>query len=112
MQVRGRILSAMSVPPIPPPFLIDDAPAFPVLEEARVSNEGWAPDAEQRPLSRTEIIIAGLIFSGLIIVLSLAFAVLVQPRLVTTFSGAWPALAAIGFFSTLGGFWWLWWRDR
>ncbi len=105
----GSILSVMSVPPIPPPFLVDDAP---VLEKARVPNEGWAPVDEQRPLSRGEIAIAAIIFSGLIVVLGLAFAVLVQPSLVTTFTGLWPLFAAIGFLSTLGGFWWLWWRDR
>jgi hypothetical protein len=102
----------MSVPPIPPPFLVDDAPLLPVLEEARVSDEGFAAVDEQRPLSRSEIVVAALIFSGLVFVLGLAFAVLVQPSLVTTFTGLWPLFAAIGFLSTLGGFWWLWWRDR
>ncbi len=99
----------MSVPPIPPPFLMDDAPA---PKEARVRQEGLAPVEEQRPLSRSEIVVAGVIFSGLVFVLGLAAAVLVQPSLVTAFTGFWPLLAAIGFLSTLGGFWWLWWRAR
>ena len=52
------------------------------------------------------------IFSGLAVVLGIAAAVMVRPAIVDDFHPFWPALAGIGFCSTVGGFWWLWWRPR
>jgi len=66
----------------------------------------------QEPLSQWERLIVGAIFSGLALVLVLAAAVMVDPYLVDDFNPYWPVLAGIGFLSTLGGFWWLWWRPR
>ena len=63
-------------------------------------------------LSRRDRWIAYAIFSGLAVVLVLGFAVIVHPPLIDTFRGVWPLLAIIGFASTVGGFWWLWWRPR
>ena len=83
----------------PPPFL--DAP-----------DERQPTPELRRPLTRFERLTAGAIFSGLAVVLVLAAAVMVDPRLVDDFNPYWPALAAIGFLSTVGGFWWLWWRPR
>ena len=71
-----------------------------------------APLPTPHPFTRFERLTAGLIFAGLITVLSLAAAVMVQPSLIDDFNPYWPALAALGFCSTVGGFWWLWWRPR
>lgn len=81
-------------PVLPPP---------PLLEE---------PPVRRRPLSRREQIVAGAIFSGLAVVLTIAGAVMVDPSLIDDFNPFWPALMGIGFLSTVGGFWWLWWRPR
>lgn len=71
-----------------------------------------APDHRRPSLTRVERITAAVIFSGLVVVLGLGAAVMVRPSLVDDFNPYWPLLAAIGFLSTVGGFWWLWWRPR
>ena len=53
-----------------------------------------------------------LFFAGLMTTLGVAAAVLVQPSLVDDLAPYWPPLALLGLISTLGGFWWLWWRPR
>ncbi|MEE9278091.1 MAG: hypothetical protein V3V06_06730 [Dehalococcoidia bacterium] len=67
---------------------------------------------EPKRLSRLELAAGIALFSGLVVVLGLAAAVLVKPDLVYDFGRVWPLLAAVGFASTVGGFWWLWWRPR
>lgn len=87
-------------------------PAWPPPAQARPNS---VPAAAQRPqaaakahLSRSDIVIAAFLFSGLALILTLAAAVMVQPSLITTFAAAWLPLVVIGFASTVGGLWWLW----
>ena len=61
---------------------------------------------------RRELVTTALIFSGLVVVLGLAAAVMVQPSLAADFDPYWPALAGLGLLSTVAGSWWLWWRPR
>ena len=70
------------------------------------------PPASRRALSRREQLAAGAIFSGLAVVLAVAAAVMIDPSLIDDFNPYWPGLAAIGFLSTVGGSWWLWWRPQ
>ena len=94
-----------SVPPPPPSFV----PPPPLLDPA---DEPLLAAESRAPRSRFECVTAAVIFSGLAVVLVLAAAVMVDPTLVDDFDPYWPFLAAIGFLSTVGGFWWLWWRPR
>ena len=91
-----------------PPPPIDDSPP------ARRSTPPQTP-------AQWEVVAAALIFSGLVVVLGLASAVLVQPSLAQDFNPYWPALAGLGLLyeglfinviSTVAGSWWLWWRPR
>ncbi|PZC42105.1 MAG: hypothetical protein DK306_002389, partial [Chloroflexi bacterium] len=99
-----RIMPGPSLPP--PPGLFRPSPQ---AAPAPLPSSRPTPSP---PLTRFELLTAGLIFTGLITVLALAAAVMVQPSLVDHFNPYWPVLAALGFGSTVGGFWWLWWRPR
>ena len=65
---RGRMLRAMPVRMPPPPLRLGDAP-------------GAAPSLARRVAARWGVVVAAVIFSGLIVVLALAAAVMVQPSL-------------------------------
>ncbi len=93
------MLRAMSVRMPPPPLRPDDAPRA-------------APSTARRAAMRRELVTTALIFSGLVVVLGLASAVMVQPSLAQDFNPYWPALAGLGLLSTVAGSWWLWWRPR
>ena len=71
-----------------------------------------APSTMPRASARWELVTTALIFSGLVVVLGLASAVMVQPSLAADFNPYWPALAGLGLLSTVAGSWWLWWRPR
>ena len=71
-----------------------------------------APPLPHRASARWELVTTALIFSGLVVVLGLASAVMVQPALAADFDPYWPALAGLGLLSTVAGSWWLWWRPR
>ena len=93
------MLRAMPLRMPPPPLLPNDAPRA-------------APSTTHRVPARWELVAAALIFSGLVVVLGLASAVMVQPSLAADFNPYWPALAGLGLLSTVAGSWWLWWRPR
>ncbi len=88
------MLRVMALRMPPPPPRPDDAP------RAAPSTARW------------EVVTTALIFSGLVVVLGLASAVMVQPSLAQDFNPYWPALAGLGLLSTMAGSWWLWWRPR
>ncbi len=91
------MLRAMPLRMPPPP--IDDSP-------------GAARAEPPRTPARWEVVTAALSFAGLVVVLGLAAAVLVQPSLAAGFNPYWPAIAGLGLLSTVAGSWWLWWRPR
>lgn len=94
-----------SLPPAWPP------PAWPPPTQPRPNAVPAAAPRTQATtarLSRSDIVIAAILFSGLALILALAAAVMVQPSLITTFAAAWLPLVVIGFASTVGGLWWLW----
>jgi hypothetical protein len=64
------------------------------------------------PLSRRDRWIGYALLSGLAAVLAVGFAVIVSPPLIDDLRGYLPLLVTIGFASTAGGFWYLWWRPR
>ena len=88
------MLRVMALRMPPPPPRPDDAP------RAAPSTARW------------EVVTTALIFAGLVVVLGLASAVMVQPSLAQDFTPHWPALAGLGLLSTVAGSWWLWWRPR
>ncbi len=95
-----------SLPPAWPP------PAWPPPTQPRPNSVPATAHRTQAAakarLSRSDIVIAAILFSGLALILALAAAVMVQPSLITTFAAAWLPLVVIGFTSTVGGLWWLW----
>jgi hypothetical protein len=93
------MLRAMPVRMPPPPPRSAGAP-------------GAAPPLARRVAARWDVVVAAVIFSGLIVVLGLAAAVMVQPSLAGDLHSYWPAIAALGLISTVAGSWWLWWRPR
>ena len=41
-----------------------------------------------------------------------SLAILIHPTLIVELRRFLPLLATIGLASTVGGYWWLWWRPR
>ena len=62
--------------------------------------------------SRRDLLIGYAILGGLVVILGLGFAVIVSPPLIDTLRAYIPLLAVVGLASTLGGFWYLYWRPR
>jgi hypothetical protein len=66
----------------------------------------------EQPLTRRDLLLGAVILSGLVFVVGLGFAVIVAPPLIDTLRAYIPLLAVVGLTSTLGGFWYLYWRPR
>jgi hypothetical protein len=74
--------------------------------------ESPSRESIEQPLPRRDLLIGAAILSGLVFVVGLGFAVIVAPALIDTLRAYIPFLAAVGLASTLGGFWYLYWRPR
>ncbi len=61
-------------------------------------------------MSRRHWAFAGLLASGLLVTLAVAFAIVVDPGLFETFRPAMIPLAAVGLLSTLATTYFLWFR--
>ena len=70
------------------------------------------PPSAMPALSRRDRWIGYVILSGLLFALAVAAAILIHPTLIVELRRFLPLLATIGLASTVGGYWWLWWRPR